>query len=84
MKRYDVPRLVFVNKLDRMGADPWNAIEEVRSRLGLCAAAVQVNIGLENGLEGVVDLVTMKAIYFDGDSGEHIRQEEIPENLPEK
>lgn len=81
MKRYDVPRLVFVNKLDRMGADPWNAIDQIRDRLGLCAAAVQVNIGVENGLEGVVDLVTMKAIYFDGDSGETLRMEEIPDSM---
>ena len=81
MKRYDVPRLVFVNKLDRMGADPWNAIEQVKDRLGLCAAAMQVNIGIENGLDGVVDLVTMKAIYFDGDSGDVMRREEIPEKL---
>ena len=50
MKRYNVPRLVFVNKLDRMGADPWNCIEQVRGRLGVNAAAVQVNIGVENGL----------------------------------
>jgi len=50
MKRYDVPRLVFMNKLDRMGADPWNALDQVRDRLGLCAAALQVNIGIENGL----------------------------------
>ncbi len=83
MKRYDVPRLVFVNKLDRMGADPWNSIDQLRDRLGLCAAAVQVNIGIENGLEGVVDLVTMKANYFDGDSGEVVREAEIPENLQE-
>ena len=81
MKRYDVPRLVFVNKLDRMGADPWIAIDQVRDRLGLCAAALQVNIGIENGLEGVVDLVNMEALYFDGDSGEVVRKDEIPENL---
>lgn len=81
MKRYDVPRLVFVNKLDRMGADPWIAISQVRDRLSLCAAALQVNIGVENGLEGVIDLVKMKAFYFDGDSGEIIREEEIPANL---
>ncbi len=55
----------------------------MRDRLGLCAAAVQVNIGIENGLEGVVDLVTMKANYFDGDSGEVVREAEIPENLQE-
>ena len=79
MKRYDVPRLVFINKLDRMGADPWTALEQVRDRLGLTAAAVQVNIGIENGLEGVIDLVNWQAIYFDGDSGEVIRTAEIPE-----
>lgn len=81
MKRYDVPRLVFINKLDRMGADPWNAIEQLKERLGLTVAPVQVNIGIENGLEGVVDLLTMKANYFDGSSGEVVRTEEIPENL---
>ena len=81
MKRYDVPRLVFVNKLDRAGADPWNAIDQVRDRLGLCAAAVQVNIGVENGLEGVVDLIKWKALYFDGDSGEVVREEEIPASM---
>jgi elongation factor G len=70
MKRYDVPRLIFVNKLDRMGADPWKSISDARDRLDLNAAAVQVNIGVENGLEGVVNLVNMKAYYFDGDSGE--------------
>lgn len=83
MKRYDVPRLVFINKLDRMGADPWTAIEQVRERLGLQAAAVQVNIGVENGLNGVIDLIKMKACYFDGDNGETIREEEIPEDLKE-
>lgn len=50
MKRYDVPRIIFVNKLDRMGADPWAAIIGARERLGLNAGPVQVNIGVENGL----------------------------------
>ena len=81
MKRYDVPRLIFINKLDRLGADPWNAISQVRDRLGLTCAAVQVNIGIENGLEGVVDLVNMKALYFDGGSGEMVREAEIPEGM---
>ena len=81
MKRYDVPRLIFVNKLDRMGADPWNAILQARERLGLNAAAVQVNIGVENGLKGVCDLVKWKAYYFDGDNGENIREEDIPEAM---
>jgi elongation factor G len=81
MRRYDVPRLIFINKLDRMGADPWEAIQSVRDRLSLNCAAVQVNIGVENGLVGIVDLIRMKANYFDGDSGEEIREEEIPANL---
>lgn len=83
MKRYDVPRIIFVNKLDRLGADPWASIEGARQRLGLNAAAVQVNIGIENGLEGVVDLVKWKAYYFDGPKGEIVREEEIPADLLE-
>jgi len=81
MKRYNVPRLVFINKLDRMGADPWFCIEGLRERLGLNAAPVQVNIGIENGLQGVVDLVKMKAIYFEGEKGETPVEREIPEDL---
>lgn len=81
MKRYKVPRLVFINKLDRLGAEPWKAIEGVKDRLDLNAAAIQVNIGLENGLDGVVDLVEMKAIYFDGSEGQIVRKEEIPAGL---
>jgi len=76
-----VPRLIFVNKLDRMGADPWACIEAARARLDLNAAAVQVNIGIENGLEGVVDLLTMKAFYFKGDNGEFIEIKDIPEDM---
>jgi elongation factor G len=84
MKRYDVPRLIFINKLDRLGADPWSSIQGVRDRLSLCCAAVQINIGIENGLEGVVDLIRMKAYYFDGDSGDVVREEEIPEKMMEE
>ena len=50
MKRYNVPRIVFINKMDRMGADPWHCIETVRERLSLNCAALQINIGIENGL----------------------------------
>lgn len=81
MKRYNVPRLVFINKLDRLGAEPWKAIEQVKDRLDINAAAVQVNIGLENGLEGVIDLVEMKAIYFEGDMGIVVRKTEIPDSF---
>lgn len=73
--------MVFINKLDRLGAEPWKAIEGVKDRLDLNAAAIQVNIGLENGLDGVVDLVGMKAIYFDGSEGQIVRKEEIPAGL---
>ena len=81
MKRYKVPRLVFINKLDRMGADPWFCVQSVRDRLGLNCAALQVNIGIENGLAGLVDLVKMKALYFEGEKGIDIVEKEIPEDL---
>jgi len=81
MKRYNVPRMAFINKLDRSGADPFKVTGQLRDKLGHNAIMTQIPIGLENDLEGVVDLVTMKAYYFDGDNGENIREEEIPENL---
>jgi elongation factor G len=81
MKRYNVPRMAFINKLDRSGADPFKVTGQLRDKLGHNAVLTQIPIGLENDLEGVVDLVTMKAYYFDGDNGENIREEEIPENL---
>jgi elongation factor G len=81
MKRYKVPRIAFINKLDRSGADPFKVSGQLRNKLGHNAVMVQLPIGLENDLEGVVDLVTMKAFYFDGDNGENIREEEIPANL---
>ena len=64
-----------------MGANPWSAIDQIRSRLGLHVAAVQVNIGIENGLRGIIDIVWMKAMYFDGDKGEVIRIEEVPKDM---
>jgi len=81
MERYKVPRIAFINKLDRMGADPEKVTEQLRDKLGHNAVMMQIPIGLEADFEGVVDLVTMKALYFDGDNGETIREEEIPENL---
>ena len=75
--------MIFINKLDRAGADPWTCIEAVRERLGIHCAAVQVNIGIENGLQGVVDLIKMKAVYFEGSSGEQIVEKDIPEDLLE-
>ncbi len=81
MDRYNVPRISFINKCDRTGANPERVTGQLQDKLGLNAHMMQVPIGLENDLEGVVDLVTMKALYFDGDNGETIREEEIPANL---
>ena len=81
MKRYNVPRIAFINKLDRSGADPFKVTGQLRDKLGHNAVMCQIPIGLENDLEGVVDLITMKAYYFDGDNGEDIREEDIPADL---
>ncbi len=84
MKRYKVPCIAFINKCDRSGANPFRVIEQLRTKLGHNAVAMQIPIGLENELQGVVDLVAMKAVYFDGDNGETIRVEEIPAGLLEQ
>ena len=81
MKRYNVPRMAFINKLDRSGADPFKVTKQLRDKLRHNAVLCQIPIGLETDLQGVIDLVTMKAYYFDGDNGEIIREEEIPANL---
>lgn len=81
MKRYNVPRLAFINKLDRTGANPWKVIGQLREKLHLNAVAVQLPIGLENELQGVVDLVTMKAYYFEGEGGLNIVEKEIPAEM---
>jgi elongation factor G len=81
MKRYKVPSIAFINKCDRTGANPFRVIEQLRAKLGHNAVAMQIPIGLETNLQGVVDLVAMKAVYFDGDSGENVRTEEIPAEL---
>ncbi len=78
LKRYHVPRVAFVNKCDRQGANPIRVCGQLRDKLGLNAHMVELPIGLEDKLEGVVDLVGMKAIYFDGDNGEQLRYAEIP------
>ena len=81
MKRYGVPRMAFINKLDRQGANPWKVIEGLRNELRHNAAAVQIPIGAEDKLEGCVDLITMEALTFSGDNGEIITKGEIPESL---
>ncbi len=84
LKRYNVPRLAFINKCDRTGANPYKVTGQLCEKLGHNAVMVQIPIGLEDRLEGVVDLVTMKAYYFDGPSGEEIRVEDIPANMAEE
>ncbi|GHU97897.1 elongation factor G 2 [Spirochaetia bacterium] len=81
LKRYHVPRIAFVNKCDRTGANPFRVRMQLREKLGLNAVMIQLPIGLEDKLEGVVDLITMKAVYFDGDQGTEIRYAEIPPHL---
>ncbi len=81
LKRYHVPRIAFVNKCDRTGANPFKVRNQLREKLGLNAYMMQIPIGLEDKLEGVVDLITMKAIYFEGDSGTELRYAEIPSHL---
>ncbi len=83
MKRYGVPRLAFINKCDRTGADPARVISELETKLGHVAVPLQIPIGLEGNHLGVIDLVAMKAVYFEGPRGETVRTAEIPAELQE-
>ncbi|MBW1866864.1 MAG: GTP-binding protein, partial [Deltaproteobacteria bacterium] len=84
MKRYNVPCIAFINKCDRSGANPDRVTAQLRNKLGHNAVAIQIPIGIEADLQGVIDLVTMQAIYFDGENGEILRIEEIPGALLEQ
>ena len=84
MKRYRVPRLAFMNKMDRMGADPFKGRQALREKLNHNAVLMQIPIGAEENFTGVVDLITKKAFYFDGDNGEKVRVEECPAELVEQ
>lgn len=81
MRRYNVPRIAFVNKCDRSGANPLRVAKQLKEKLNLNSMAMQIPIGLEDQLRGVVDLVKMRAFYFEGDQGKTIREEEVPANL---
>ena len=81
MKRYEVPRMAFINKMDRAGANPEKVIAQLREKLKTNAVALQIPIGREDHFEGVVDLVAMRAVYFRGEHGESIERHEIPKNL---
>ena len=81
MKRYNVPRVAFINKLDRSGANPHKVTAQLRDKLGHNAVMMQLPIGLEADFEGVVDLVKMRAYYFEGDKGENVVEKDIPEAM---
>jgi elongation factor G len=81
MKRYNVPRLAFVNKLDRQGASPTNVIAQLRDQLKLNAAAVQIPVGLEANHVGVIDLVEERMIAFEGEKGEKVVYGDIPDDM---
>ena len=81
MRRYNVPRVAFINKLDRQGANPVRVRDQLREKLRLNAQLVQLPIGLEDRLEGAVDLVQMKAFRFEGEAGENIVEIDIPADM---
>jgi elongation factor G len=81
MRRYNVPRIAFVNKSDRSGANPFKVARDLCEKLKHNAVLMQIPIGLEADHQGVVDLITMKALYFGGDNGEIVREEKIPSEL---
>jgi elongation factor G len=81
MRRYKVPRLAFINKLDRSGANPKRVVEQLREKLKHNAVLMQIPIGLEQDFQGLIDLVTMRAFTFEGSNGEHIVEKDIPEEL---
>jgi len=84
MKRYAVPRLAFINKMDRTGANPINVISQLESKLGLNVVPLQIQIGSESNFQGVIDLIRREAVYFDGDKGETVRREPIPAELADE
>ncbi len=81
MRRYSVPRLAFINKMDRAGANAEKVVQQLREKLGHNAVMVTMPIGRESDFAGVIDLVVMKALYYDGEAGEVIRKEDIPAEL---
>lgn len=81
MKRYNVPCLAFINKLDRMGSNPYRVLSQMRAKLHHHAAFIQLPIGLESNCKGIVDLVQERAIYFEGSFGTDLVYDEIPKEM---
>lgn len=84
MKRYKVPRIAFINKMDRTGANPDKVIKQIEEKLHVTAVPLQIPMGREQAFQGVVDLITMQAMFFDGEDGEIIRREAIPAEFQDK
>ncbi len=84
MRRYNVPRIAFVNKCDRTGANPLRVKDQLREKLGHNPVLLQLPIGLEDKFEGVIDLVKMKAVYFEGPSGTQVVEKDIPADRMEE
>lgn len=82
--KYNVPRIVFVNKMDKTGADFEMCVDSLKSRLGANATAIQFPIGAESNFNGIIDLITMKAYQYDGKANEDYKEIEIPSDLLEK
>ncbi len=82
--KYSVPRVCFINKMDRMGADFYKSFDSILERLNKNAVAIQLPIGAEENFEGVIDLISRKAYYFEGDQGERVVEKEMPEEMKEK
>ncbi len=84
MKRYRVPRIAFINKMDRMGADPAHVVSDLEEKLGDVTVPLQIPIGAGDLFEGIIDLIRMKRVNFEGNHGEHLKVVEIPDELREE
>ncbi|NTX17568.1 elongation factor G [Myxococcus sp. CA056] len=82
--RYGVPRIAFINKMDKVGADFVMSLESIRERLGARAVAVQLPLGEESEFRGLVDLVRMKTLHFDGEAGEYREELSVPEDVRQR
>lgn len=79
--KYNVPRIAFINKLDRTGADFFTATSEIQTKLNATPLILQIPIGIEENFKGIIDLITLKATYWDNNDGTKYHTQEIPDNL---